>query len=198
MLSCCITASISEKYRGFNHEGILQEPGEEVAKAGKHLEIPDLRRKNMKNFSMPKQVSQTLEIDELMRLKHSLEKNVSREVAESIIKEIPLSINSTPDIRAEWVENLSAILENRFDKKTLNENGAGWFIKGNQLYTKMFSCECPMLEKAKNSNSLTWCHCTAGYNKKLFEIVFEKPVYVEIVQSIRQGFDFCLLRITFQ
>ena len=86
----------------------------------------------MKNFSMPEQVSPTLEIDELMRLKHSLEKNVSREVAESIIKEIPLSINSTPDIRAEWVEKLSAILENRFDKKTVknirqecycNENG---------------------------------------------------------------------------
>ena len=80
----------------------------------------------------------------------------------------------------------------------LNENGAGWFIKDHQLYTKMFSCQCPMLEKTKNSNSLTWCHRTAGYNKKLFEIVFEKPVYVEIVQSIRQGFDFCLLRITFQ
>ena len=28
-------------YRGFDHEGILQEPGEEVAKAGKHLEIPE-------------------------------------------------------------------------------------------------------------------------------------------------------------
>ncbi len=28
-------------YHGFDHEGILQEPGEEVAKAGKHLEIPE-------------------------------------------------------------------------------------------------------------------------------------------------------------
>ena len=62
---------------------------------------------------MPEQVSPTLETDELMRLKHSLEKNVSREVADSIIKEIPLSINSTPDIRAGWVEKLSAVLENR-------------------------------------------------------------------------------------
>ncbi len=192
----------------------------------------------MKNFSMPKQVSPTLELDELTRLKHSLEKYVSREAAESILKEIPLSVNSTPDIRAEWVEKMSAILENRFDMETvknirqecccnengrledtadnlkqlyfsldkdlhrfvsaLNENGAGWFMKENQLYTKMFFCECPMLEKTKNSNSLTWCYCTAGYNKKLFEIVFEKPVYAEIVQSIRQGFDYCLLRITFQ
>ncbi|WP_300639325.1 DUF6144 family protein [uncultured Oscillibacter sp.] len=55
-----------------------------------------------------------------------------------------------------------------------------------------------MLEKAKNSNSLTWCYCTAGYNKKLFEIVFEKPVCVKIVQSVRQGFDFYLLRIAVQ
>ncbi len=28
-------------YRGFNHEEIAQELGEEVAKAGKHLEIPE-------------------------------------------------------------------------------------------------------------------------------------------------------------
>ena len=102
----------------------------------------------MKNFSMPEQVSPTLEIDGLMRLNRSLEKNVSREVAESIMKEIPLSVNSTSDIRAEWVEKLSAVLENRFDKKTAknirqecycNENGAGWFIKDNQFYIKMVS-----------------------------------------------------------
>ena len=97
---------------------------------------------------MPEQVSPTLEIDGLMRLNRSLEKNASREVAESIMKEIPLSVNSTSDIRAEWVEKLSAILENRFDKKTAknirqecycNENGAGWFSKDNQFYIKMVS-----------------------------------------------------------
>ena len=102
----------------------------------------------MKNFSMPEQVSPTLEIDGLMRLNRSLEKNASREVAESIMKEIPLSVNSTSDIRAEWVEKLSAVLENRFDKKTAknirqecycNENGAGWFSKDNQFYIKMVS-----------------------------------------------------------
>ena len=73
----------------------------------------------MKNFSMPEYVSPTLETDELTRLKHSLEKNVSREAAESIMAELPLAINSTPDIRAEWVEKLSAVLENSFDEKTV-------------------------------------------------------------------------------
>ena len=80
----------------------------------------------------------------------------------------------------------------------LNEKGAGWYIDGNHLYTKMFICECPMLEKAKTTHSLTWCHCTAGYSEKLFEIVFGTPVDAEIIHSIRQGFDDCLLRITFK
>ena len=191
----------------------------------------------MKNFSMPDQISSTLELDELERLKHSLEENVSKETTEAIMTELPLTINVTPKIRAEWVEKLSAVLEKRFDERTIknirqgcycnengkledtanslrqlylsldqnlfrfvetmNANGAGWFIRDNQLYTKMFTCECPMLEAASTSDSLTWCHCTAGYNKKLFEIIFERPVNVDVLQSIRQGFDFCLLKIMF-
>ena len=189
----------------------------------------------MKNFSMPEQVSPTLEIDELVRLRHSLEMTVSKEMTEYIISKLPLVTNSTPVERAEWVENLSILLENTFDEgivkairmncycnengrledtarvlkqlylsldkdlkrfvNAMNESGAGWYIKDNQLYTKMFTCECPMLEKAKLSDSLTWCHCTAGYNKKLFEMIFGLPVEVEVLHSIRQGFDYCLLRI---
>lgn len=38
----------------------------------------------MKNFSMPEQISQTLELDELERLKHSLEENVSREFQNAV------------------------------------------------------------------------------------------------------------------
>lgn len=191
----------------------------------------------MKNFSMPEHISPTLELDELMRLKCSLETIVSKEASDRIMSELPLTLNSTSAERAEWVEKLSSLLENRFDGNTvkairqkcycnengrledtarelkqlyasldkdlhrfvaaLNENGAGWYIEGNQLYTKMFICECPMLEEASLSQSLTWCHCTAGYSKKLFELVFETPVDVEILQSIRQGFDYCLVRVTF-
>ena len=192
----------------------------------------------MRNFSMPEHISPTLELDELMRLKRSLETTVSKESSDSVMFELPLTPNSTPAERAEWVEKLSSLLENRFDGNivkeirqncycnengrledtakelkrlykslnkdlhrfvsALNKNGAGWYIEENQLYTKMFTCECPMLEEAALSQSLTWCHCTAGYNKKLFELVFETPVDVEILQSIRQGFDYCLVRVTFR
>lgn len=55
----------------------------------------------MKNFSMPEQISSTLELDESKRLKHSLEETVSKELIETIMAELPLTINSTSKIRTE-------------------------------------------------------------------------------------------------
>jgi len=84
------------------------------------------------HFSMPEHVSPTLEADELARLKHSLRMTVSEEMAEKIMSELPLTNLSTPAERAEWVENMSALLENTFDEETVkairrnchcNENG---------------------------------------------------------------------------
>lgn len=86
----------------------------------------------MKNFSMPEQVSATLEQDEIMRLKHSLEATVSKEEADKIMAELTLPVNSSPDARAQWVDKLSTLLENSFDENTVrtirekcycNENG---------------------------------------------------------------------------
>ncbi|WP_195267237.1 DUF6144 family protein [Eubacterium sp. 1001713B170207_170306_E7] len=190
----------------------------------------------MKNFSMPETVSPFLEQEELERLSQSLEKNVSREAAEALVRRVPLRPGATPKERAEWVNRLSEELEASFDRETiikirmgchcnengrleetaeafralyqsngqnlerfvshLNKSGAGWRIKGDALYTKMFTCECPMLEKAEPSPSLTWCYCTAGYSKAFFEAVFERPVEVELLQTIKQGHDCCLLKIT--
>ena len=55
----------------------------------------------MEKFSMPEQVSATLEQDEIMRLKHSLETTISKVEADKIISELSLPLNSTPDVRAE-------------------------------------------------------------------------------------------------
>lgn len=80
----------------------------------------------------------------------------------------------------------------------LNESGAGWYMEDGSLYTKMFSCPCPMLEKASISNSLTWCHCTAGYTKRFFELAFDMSVEAEIIHSMRQGYDECLVKVSFK
>lgn len=178
----------------------------------------------MKNYHKPDIISPTLETDEMGRLHESIKLVISKDEADNIVKAIPITVHSTPEERAEWVENLSALLEKRFDADTikqirqgcycnengkleeaanelrklyvsldcdvhkfmnaLNEQGAGWYIKDDYLYTKMFSCECPMLEKAKTDSSLTWCHCTAGYVKKLFDTVFDVSIEAEIIHSM--------------
>ncbi len=190
----------------------------------------------MKNFNKPEIISPTLEADEMERLYKSIKNIVSQKDADSIVEPIPLAINSTAEARAEWVEKLSLLLEQKFDTSiikqirqscycnengkleesanslgelylslgcdiqrfidALNEQGAGWYIENNYLYTKIFSCPCPMLEKSKIDSSLTWCYCTIGYSKKFFDIVFDVPVEAEIIHSLRQGFDECLVRLT--
>ena len=80
---------------------------------------------------MPDQISSTLELDELERLKHSLEENVSKETTEAIMTELPLTINVTPKIRAEWVEKLSAVLEKRFDERTIKNIRQGCYCNEN-------------------------------------------------------------------
>lgn len=41
----------------------------------------------------------------------------------------------------------------------------------------------------------TYCHCSAGWYKSLFEAAFDKPVKVKLKQSILQGADSCEFEI---
>lgn len=77
-----------------------------------------------------------------------------------------------------------------------NKENLGWYVENGELYTKFFECECPMLEAVGKLSTFTWCWCTAGYTKRLFEAVFGYPVDLEIIHSIRQGNEFCLMKVT--
>lgn len=97
----------------------------------------------------------------------------------------------------DWLRGLyaaSADLEEFVAKA--NTEKLGWYVENGELYTKFFECECPMLEAAGQLPTFTWCYCTAGYGKRLFEAVFGCPVEVEIIHSIRQGNEFCLMKVT--
>ena len=42
----------------------------------------------------------------------------------------------------------------------------------------------------------TWCQCTTGYSKVLFETAFSCRADVELLKSIKMGDDVCLMKIT--
>lgn len=72
---------------------------------------------------------------------------------------------------------------------------AGLFCKDGILYLQFFFCPCPMLANVEKLETYTWCQCTTGYSKVLFEKAFGCAVDVELLKSIKTGDDICLMKI---
>jgi len=56
-------------------------------------------------------------------------------------------------------------------------------------------CYCEMVAAAEGEVSQTYCHCSKGFVKKLWEAVLEKSVDVELVQSVISGAKECKFAI---
>ena len=56
-------------------------------------------------------------------------------------------------------------------------------------------CHCPMVAEVDKLDSYTWCQCTTGYSKVLFEKAFGCEVEVDLLKSIKAGDEICLMRI---
>lgn len=72
---------------------------------------------------------------------------------------------------------------------------AGLFYQDDSLYLQFRFCPCPMLAEVEKLDTLTWCQCTAGYSKVLFEKGFGCEVDVKLLKSIKMGDDICLMKI---
>lgn len=99
-------------------------------------------------------------------------------------------------------EKLALVKELKEMSSSMEEFGSlekakasGLFCKDGELYLQFFYCPCPMLAEVDRLDSYTWCQCTTGYSKVLFEKAFECPVDVELLKSIKVGDDICLMKI---
>lgn len=72
---------------------------------------------------------------------------------------------------------------------------AGLSCKDGRLYLQFPFCPCPMLADVDKLDTDTWCQCTTGYSKVLFEKVFGCEVDVELLKSKKMGDDICLMKI---
>jgi hypothetical protein len=66
-----------------------------------------------------------------------------------------------------------------------------------QLFTRPMRCYCSLLRGLPPDEkiSLTYCHCSKGFVKKFWETVLEKPVKVELIQSVMSGAPECKFAI---
>lgn len=72
---------------------------------------------------------------------------------------------------------------------------AGLSYHGGELYLQFPFCPCPMLAEVDKLENNTWCQCTTGYSKVLFEKAFGCEVDVELLKSVKMGDDICLMKI---
>jgi predicted hydrocarbon binding protein len=72
---------------------------------------------------------------------------------------------------------------------------AGLSFSNGDIYLQFPFCPCPMLSEVDKLDALTWCQCTTGYSKVLFEKAFNCKVEVELLKSIKMGDDICLMKI---
>jgi len=66
--------------------------------------------------------------------------------------------------------------------------------KGN-IYVVYEKCYCPMVRDYRDKLSPSFCNCSRGWIKELFESVLEKPVEVKLKKSIVRGDGDCEFRV---
>ena len=100
-------------------------------------------------------------------------------------------------------EKLAIVKELMSDAASIEEfadsekaRAAGLFCKDGELFLQFGFCPCPMLAEVERLERNTWCQCTTGYSKVLFEKAFECNADVELLESIKMGDDRCLMKIT--
>jgi len=64
-------------------------------------------------------------------------------------------------------------------------------LEGNTIHAEYHRCYCGSVSNTEIPFSSTYCHCSCGWYRQLFETVLKKPVTVELLGSIIQGDDRC-------
>lgn len=67
--------------------------------------------------------------------------------------------------------------------------------KGDAVYVVYDRCYCPLVRGYDGKLSPTFCNCSRGWIKELFESVLKKPVEVKLEKSVKQGDEICRFRL---
>jgi len=67
------------------------------------------------------------------------------------------------------------------------------------LLKRYYACHCPLAREAIMLEDidipLTWCYCSGGYGKLKFDIIFDEPTGVEVLESVLSGDERCRFRV---
>jgi hypothetical protein len=180
---------IRNYYRFLSNENMVNTAGEVYAEYCEHQ-----RRTNKRTWTERWLI-------EMMR---GLDKHVDEETRVTLMSRCGRACFNTRWHQAEFkrwkkLHDQSRDLEDFLDK--LEKANPAWLKRqGNVIHATfdfLAGCVCPMVKKIPHDAlSGTWCLCSVGLHKALFEETLGRPVEVVLQESRRTGADQCTFRIT--
>jgi predicted hydrocarbon binding protein len=64
-------------------------------------------------------------------------------------------------------------------------------LEGGVIHAAYDRCYCGSVSKTKEDFSASYCQCSCGWYRQLFETLLERPVEVDLLSSIIQGDERC-------
>ena len=65
------------------------------------------------------------------------------------------------------------------------------FLDANTVHMDFDGCFCPLVDEGPEVLPDTFCECSKGWMLEMFETAAQKPVQVEILQTVRRGDPTC-------
>jgi predicted hydrocarbon binding protein len=94
--------------------------------------------------------------------------------------------------RAQKLQQEASDLDDLLNRLNQDHIGGGKLQRdGDVIHASYARCYCGSVSKTRQPISTTYCHCSCGWYKQLFETLLGKPVVVELVDSIIHGADAC-------
>jgi hypothetical protein len=74
-----------------------------------------------------------------------------------------------------------------------------WLKESDPVMKRYYGCHCPLARAAiimgEPDIPLDWCYCSGGFEKLMFDVVFEEPTQVEVLESVLAGAPRCRFRV---
>jgi len=98
-----------------------------------------------------------------------------------------------------FIEKVKALKENTKNTDDfLDKLGQTWKHlqrNGDNIHVVYNKCYCPLVKDYSERLSPTFCNCSKGWIKEVFESALEKPIAVELEKSIKQGDRVCKFNV---
>lgn len=129
-------------------------------------------------------------------LDESLDEKTKKKVMEKCGKACAIYDGDIEEIKA--IKRNSENLEEILDQINQEKLWCGkWIKKGNTIYSICKKCGCPFVRSQIIKPSPTFCYCSRGWAKSVFEVILEKPVQVEQKKAIGRGDNICQFIVQF-